>query len=140
RRGELIGSLPVGYVRTEAGAVVKHPDRQVQARLAYLFKLFAELCVARQVVVRLKREKLKVPSLVWGGPGHGEILWKVPTYSAIVRLLHNPAYAGAYAYGKKEYDSYDRSPTTGKAKAKSRLLADWPVCVRDVYPSYITWE
>ena len=33
RRGELAKPLPVGYVRTEAGAVVKHPDRQVQARL-----------------------------------------------------------------------------------------------------------
>ena len=33
RRGELAKPLPVGYVRTEAGEVVKHPDRQVQARL-----------------------------------------------------------------------------------------------------------
>src|SRR6266478_1208539 len=36
RRGELTQSLPVGFVRTEAGTVVKHPDRQVQARLRYI--------------------------------------------------------------------------------------------------------
>ena len=54
--------------------------------------------------------------------------------------LHNPAYAGAYAYGQKEYDPFDRSPTTGKAKTTARPLADWPVCVRDVYPAYITWD
>jgi DNA invertase Pin-like site-specific DNA recombinase len=56
RRAELSKPLPVGYVRTEAGAVVKHPDRQVQARLRYIFDLFAELRVARRVVARLRRE------------------------------------------------------------------------------------
>src|ERR1700722_9999442 len=62
RRGELANSLPVGYVRTEAGAVVKEPDRQVQARLSYVFDLFAELRVARRVLVRLRKEKLSVPA------------------------------------------------------------------------------
>jgi hypothetical protein len=57
-----------------------------------------------------------------------------------MRLLHNPAYAGAYVHGQKEYDAFDRSPTTGKAKTKARPLADWPVCVRDVYPAYIAWD
>jgi DNA invertase Pin-like site-specific DNA recombinase len=140
RRGELVGSLPVGYIRTEAGAVAKHPDRQVQARLGFVFELFAELRVARRVVARLRQEKLKVPAQIWGGPGHGEMHWKVPTFGAVMRLLHNPTYAGAYAYGQKEYDSYDRSPATGKAKTKVRPVADWPVCIRDVYPTYLSWD
>jgi DNA invertase Pin-like site-specific DNA recombinase len=140
RRGELAQSLPVGFVRTETGAVVKHPDRQVQSRLRYLFDLFAELRVARRVVVRLRQEKLKIPAQAWGGPGHGEVRWKVPTFGAVMRLLHNPAYAGAYVYGQKEYDSFDRSPATGKARTKPRPLADWPVCDRDVYPAYLSWE
>src|SRR5215204_6630487 len=50
RRGELVASLPVGYVRTESGAVALHPDQQVQARLRYVFELFTELRVARRVV------------------------------------------------------------------------------------------
>ena len=140
RRGELAKPLPVGYVETEAGAVVKHPDRQVQDRLGYIFELFAELRVARRVVARLRREKLEIPAQAWGGPGHGEVRWKVPTFGAIMRILHNPAYAGAYAYGQKEYDPFDRSPTTGKAKTTARSVADWPVCVRDAYPAYITWD
>jgi DNA invertase Pin-like site-specific DNA recombinase len=140
RRGELAQPLPVGLIRTEAGTVVKHPDRQVQSRLRYVFDLFAELRVARRVVVRLRREKLKIPTQGWGGPGHGEVRWKEPTFGAVMRLLHNPAYAGVYVYGQKEYDSFDRSPTTGKAKTKNRSLADWPVCVRDVYPAYISWD
>jgi DNA invertase Pin-like site-specific DNA recombinase len=140
RRGELAQSLPVGLVRTEAGVVDKDPDRQVQARLEYIFDLFSELRVARQVVARLRQEKLKIPARIWGGPGHGAVRWKVPSFGAVMRLLHNPAYAGAYVYGQKEYDPFDRSPTNGKAKTKMRSLADWPVCVRDAYPAYLTWD
>jgi DNA invertase Pin-like site-specific DNA recombinase len=140
RRGELAGSLPVGYVRTESGGVVFHPDHQVQARLRYVFDLFAELRVARRVVARLRREKLKLPVQIWGGPGHGEVRWKVATFGAVMRMLRTPAYAGAYTYGQKEYDSYDRSPKTGKARTKVRPVTDWPVCIRDVYPAYLTWD
>lgn len=140
RRGELARSLPVGYTRTESGDVVKDPDRQVQARLDYVFRLFARRKVARQVLVQLVREKLKIPAKVWGGPRHGTVIWKDPDFSDLIRLLHNPIYAGAYAYGQKEYDSFDRSPTTGKAKAHPRPLDEWPVCLRDVYPAYITWD
>ncbi len=140
KRGELANSLPVGYVRTETGDVVKDPDRQVQARLSYVFKRFAELRVARRVLLYLQEEKLTVPTKMWGGPLHGTIQWKAPTLSDIMRLLHNPIYAGAYVYGQKEYDPFDRSSTNGKAKTKTRPVAEWPVCLRDVYPAYISWD
>jgi DNA invertase Pin-like site-specific DNA recombinase len=140
RRGELARSLPVGYVRTESGDVVKDPDRQVQARLEYIFRLFARRKVARQVLVQLVREKLKMPAKVWGGPRHGTVIWKDPDFSDLIRLLHNPIYAGVYAYGPKTYDAFDRSPTNGKAKVHPRPLDEWPVCLRDVYPAYLTWD
>lgn len=140
RRGELTGSLPVGYIRTETGAVVLHPDQQVQARLRYVFTLFTELRVARRVVARLRRERLKLPALVWGGPGHGDIQWKVARFAAVLRLLRSPVYAGAYVYGKREHDPYNRSPTTGKTRYKMRPVIEWPVCIRDVYPAYLTWD
>lgn len=140
RRGELARSLPVGYVVTEAGEVVKHPDRQVQGRLSYLFRLFRQHKVARRVLVQLVDEKLKLPALVWGGPRHGEIRWKDPDFSDVIRILHNPTYAGAYVYGQSAYDSFDRSPTNGKAKTHPRPLAEWPVCLHNAYPAYIGWE
>jgi DNA invertase Pin-like site-specific DNA recombinase len=140
RRGELARSLPVGYLRTESGEVVKDPDRQVQARLEYIFRLFARRKVARQVLLQLIQDKLKIPAKVWGGPQHGTVIWKDPDFFDLIRLLHNPIYAGAYAYGQKEYDSFDRSPTNGKAKVHPRPLEEWPVCLQDVYPAYITWE
>ena len=140
RRGELVRSLPVGYVRTEAGTVEKNPDRQIQSRVEYVFELFDRLRVARKVVIQLANENLKLPAAVWGGPQHGTVTWKVPDLSAIIRMLHNPTYAGAYVYGQHEYDLFNRSPTTGKASVHPRKVEDWSVCIQDAWPAYITWE
>jgi DNA invertase Pin-like site-specific DNA recombinase len=140
QRGELSRSLPVGYVRREDGEVMKDPDRQVQLRLKYLFELFAKLRVARQVILRLRAENLKIPCKVWGGPRHGEVVWKQPELSALIRLLHNPTYAGRYVYGQCEYDSFDRSPTNGKAKVHKREIEDWSVCLAGSFPAYLSWE
>ena len=140
RKGQLGRSLPVGYVYDAEGGWIKDPDRQVQDRLTYLFELFRRLGVARQVLVSLKAEQLKLPVRVWGGPGHGQLQWKEPTYSMVVRRLHNPAYAGAYVYGEWEYDGSQRSPTTGKAKARVRSLTDWPVCIQAHHEGYLSWE
>lgn len=140
KRGELVRSLPIGYVQTESGAVVKDPDRQVQARLEFIFQLFARFKVARRVVLELKEKKLKIPTKTWGQARHGETVWKDPELSAVIRLLHNPTYAGAYVYGQFEYDAFNRSPTSGKAKVHLRPLAQWPVCLRDAFPTYLTWD
>src|SRR5881397_3430737 len=56
RRGELTRSLPVGYVLTEAGAVVKDPDRAVRARLDYLFRQFDRLRVAHKVLLHFREQ------------------------------------------------------------------------------------
>jgi DNA invertase Pin-like site-specific DNA recombinase len=140
RRGKLWVSMPIGYVHNESGDVVKEPDRQVQSRLAHIFRLFAQHKVARRVLRELIEKKLEIPTKTSRGPRHGEVRWKSPDYTDLIRILRNPTYAGAYAYGKFEYDSFNRSPTNGKAKVHPRPIDQWPVCLRDVYPAYITWE
>jgi hypothetical protein len=76
RRGALVRSLPVGYVYDEAGAIRKDPDRQVQSRLTYIFALFERLQVARQVLVHLRDEDLKLPAKVWSGPQQGRVVFQ----------------------------------------------------------------
>jgi DNA invertase Pin-like site-specific DNA recombinase len=140
RRGELARSLPVGYRRQEDGTVVKDPDQQVQTRVQYVFTLFDRCRIAHRVLVQLLEEKLKIPVMVWNGPHRGDVVWKKPDLSSIIRMLHNPTYAGAYVYGQWEYDSFQRSPTNGKATVHSRAVEDWPVCMQDAHPAYITWQ
>ena len=139
-RGELTRSLPIGYIYDDNNKIIKDPDRQVRSRLNYLFRQFAQLQVARRVLQLFREQELKIPTKVWGGIRHGQIVWKTATFSAIIRILHNPTYAGAYVYGQFEYDSYDRSPKTGKAKPRLRPMEKWPVCQQNCFPKYISWE
>jgi hypothetical protein len=60
--------------------------------LRYVFRHFARVRVARKVVLLLREQGLKIPAKVWGGPQHGETVWKQPTLAAVVRILHNPTY------------------------------------------------
>jgi hypothetical protein len=140
RRGQLTRSIPVGYVMTESGTVVKTPDRSIRARLDYLFRQFDRLRVARKVLQHFREQGLTIPTKVWGGPRHGQIVWRPATFPAIVRILHNPIYAGTYVYGQCEYDPFDRYHRTGKARPHGRPPEDWPVCIRGAFPAYLTWE
>ena len=60
--------------------------------------------------------------------------------AVIQEIIHNPAYAGAYVYGRRQVDPTKQRggrPATGLV---SKPLADWLVIQRDAYSAYITWE
>jgi len=94
RKGQLGRSMPTGYVLDAEGRWVKDPDRQVQERLEYVFALFRQSGVARQVLLKLKAEHLQWPVRIWGGPGHGQLRWTQPGYRGLIRLLRNPDLSG----------------------------------------------
>ena len=54
--------------------------------------------MVRAVVRELKEQGLDLPTRVTAQEGYGSLVWKAPTLSAVIRILHNPAYAGAYVY------------------------------------------
>jgi len=140
RKGLLHFSLPVGYVRGAEGGWTLDPDTQVRARLDYLFECFRRHGVVRSVVRELKGQGLELPTRVAAQEGYGSLVWKAPTLGAVIRILHNPAYAGAYVYGRSEYSNLRRSPKTGKASAHVRSVDQWPVKITAHHPAYIGWE
>jgi DNA invertase Pin-like site-specific DNA recombinase len=140
KRGELHLPLPVGLTRLPHGEVVKNPDEEVQARMDLLFHKFKELTTARGVVRYFRREGLLLPRRPVRGPAPHDIVWQPATPRAVLAILKNPAYAGAYAYGQTV-----RDPTRRKAgqphSGRVRLPIDkWDVLLHNVYPAYITWE
>ena len=64
--------------------------------------------------------------------------WERPAFAVIYAMLKNPAYAGAYAYGKLH-----RTHLPGdahKVVTHSLPQADWPVLRPNAFPGYIPWD
>ena len=56
-------------------------------------------------------------------------------------LLRNPAYAGAFAYGRRGPSPDGRLGPRGRAARRLHTAPEaWAVLHQDVYPAYITWE
>ena len=104
-----------------------------------MFELFRRHAVARMVVRDLRQQGLDVPTLDVGREGYGSLIWKEATLSAVVRILHNPAYAGAYVFGRWDYSGSRRSSKSGKVLPHLLSVAQWPVNLLNHHPSYLEW-
>jgi DNA invertase Pin-like site-specific DNA recombinase len=139
RRGELVHHVPTGYIREPGGIVRFDPDQSVQDRIRLVLAKFRELGGAQKVLRHLARHGLKLPRRQTSGLHAGQILWKDPGISAVYAILKNPAYAGAFAYGRRVADPSRMAPgrrATGRVRQPRER---WLALVKDVYPAYITW-
>ena len=100
KRGELKVTLPVGLVYDPLGHVVLDPDKQVQHSLHLVFDTFTRTGSACATVRHFNNEKLLFPHRPQSGPHRGELHWKPLSFTRAVRILHNPRYAGAFAFGR----------------------------------------
>lgn len=132
-RGDLALTLPTGLVRLESGQVVKYPDGEVTARIELVFSKLLEKKSLAQTVRWFLAHDLKIPRRTTAGDIH----WKRPTVASLGSLVGNPAYAGAFAYGRTRWQ---RSQNTGKMQEKTTPLTQWRYCIRDKYPAYISWD
>src|SRR5260370_257217 len=134
QRGELALTLPTGLIREPSGQVVKHPDREVQSRLELVFETFLRVKSVTKVVRCLNEHQLRLPRRDY----EGDIHWRTPTIATVAAILKNPAYAGAFVYG--------RTQATPKIKAAcertTRRIATnhWKICIPDKYPAYADWR
>jgi len=139
KRGELVHHLPTGYVRDADGRAQFDPDVSVQERVRLVLRQFTELQSMQKVLRYLARNRLLLPRRQTSGLHAGEVLWKEPSISAISAILKNPAYAGAFAYGRRSADPARQvpgRPATGRVRQPRER---WLALVPDVYPAYISW-
>jgi DNA invertase Pin-like site-specific DNA recombinase len=99
-RGALRFTLPPGLVWTEDGRIELDPDERVQEAIRLVFTKFRELGSARQVFLWVRDAALQLPVVRRNGVVR-KIAWRAPAYHTIVQVLHNPLYAGAYAFGRR---------------------------------------
>lgn len=136
-RGTYRQSLPTGLVRLADGRVVKDPDQQIQRTIAEVFARFTALATGQKVLRSLRDDGLLLPRRQVAGLHAGQLLWKRPSAAALYDILRNPAYAGAFVYGRKGRNP-DRRPD--QARQVRRPVEEWTAVHREVYPAYITWE
>lgn len=132
KRGELALQLPVGLIRQNGGTVVKDPNREVQERLDLIFTTFLQRKSGSKVLRFFNDHQLLIPRR----DRFGDLVWKRPSIAKILAILKNPAYAGAFVYGRTRTT---RDPS-GKATTKRLPMDQWRICVKDKYPAYISWE
>lgn len=138
RRGELVASVPVGYVRSDDGGISKDPDRRVREALELVFGKFVELGSVRQVLLWFLSHDLQLPARRHDA-GSWKTRWRRPTYQMVLGLLKNPTYAGVYAYGRTtiEVDYRDGAP---RKRSRSKPVEDWLACIYDHHEGYVDRE
>lgn len=137
-RGELVVLAPVGYLKTPNQKLEKDPDRRVQKLIALVFEKFLELSTVRQTLMWFIEQSLELPARRTGVLGW-ETFWKRPSYQTVLAILHNPTYAGAYAYGKTYARAHVREGALVAARARKQR-GEWSVLLRDRHEGYISWE
>jgi DNA invertase Pin-like site-specific DNA recombinase len=138
-RGELRFCLPVGYLWTANGKVEMDPDQRVQQALRLVFSKMTELGSVRQVLLWFRRERVPLPMRSLDSPG-GQALWNLPIYNSVLKLLTNPMYAGAYAFGKTQGRTTIVEGRARKTAGHKKPRTEWTVLLRDHHPGYISWE
>jgi DNA invertase Pin-like site-specific DNA recombinase len=137
-RGELHFPLPVGYVYDDEGATVMDPDEEVQAAVADVFAAFGATGSAYQVVGAFAQRRF--PKRAYGGSWAGELRWGRLTYSRACGVLSNPAYAGAYVFGRFRSRRVVAPDGTIRTRTVELPRAEWATVIVDHHPGYITWE
>src|SRR5262249_32799119 len=60
--------------------------------------------------------------------------------ATLTQMLHNPIYAGAYAYGRRPCDAKRTASGAVRTEPRPVPMSEWKVLQRDRLPAYITWE
>jgi excisionase family DNA binding protein len=137
-RGELRKALPAGYVYDDEQQPVIDPDAEVQAAVNDVFAAFAAVGSAHGVVRAFAGRRF--PGRIVGGPDAGQMRWGRLTRARVLRILTNPTYAGAYAYGRRTQIRALAPDGAIRTTTQRRPRDQWQVLIHDHHPSYITWE
>jgi excisionase family DNA binding protein len=138
-RGELHTTVAVGFVRSDDDRIEMDPDLRIRDAIAVVFSKFAELRSVRQVLLWFKQEAVSLPAAIYGPKGRS-VQWKAPIYNTVLKILTNPVYAGAYAFGRTEtrvrIDAGRKCVVRGHPRERER----WGVLITEHHEGYIDWQ
>jgi len=131
RRGELVVTVPVGFIKA-GDSIEKDPDRRIQEAITLVFTKVVEFGSARQALLWFLEQGLDLPVR----RANGDVTWRRPNYATIHRMIANPIYGGAYAYGKsRSVPGYD-----GRSGIRRKSRDEWLALIPDAHEGYVSWE
>jgi DNA invertase Pin-like site-specific DNA recombinase len=139
KRGEFRFMLPPGFCWSAAGKIEIDPDQHVADTIRLVFTKFRELGSARQVFLWLRSADIKMP-IVLRNVDVCKLVWKSPAYHSVMQILHNPLYAGAYAFGRRAQRTQIVDGRARKVSGFAKPRDEWNVLLRDNHPGYIGWQ
>jgi DNA invertase Pin-like site-specific DNA recombinase len=135
-RGELFMRPPIGFVYDAQGRLVLDPDQQIQQTLRTLFDTFQRTGSATATVREFRRAGVLFPRRIHSGPTMGEVIWGKLEHSHVLRVLHNPRYAGVFVYGR----SRTRKTIDGDSRVQPMPREEWHTFIPESHPGYLSWE
>jgi len=139
RRGEYRFMLPPGLCWSETGKIEIDPDEHVADTVRLVLAKFRELGSARQVFLWLRTADIKMPVVI-RNVEVCKLVWKAPAYHAVMQILHNPLYAGAYAFGRKGQRTHVVDGRARKVSGFDKPMEEWNVLIKDNHLGYIGWQ
>jgi hypothetical protein len=125
----------LGYTYDEGGHVVKDPNRDVQAAVDMFFRVFRMCGSAHKTVAHYHENGYKIPKDLSKGFGNKELLWVGLSTTRAINILHNPTYAGVYAYGQKQSVA-----TMDGKKSLAKPVNEWHAYIPSHHEPYISEE
>ena len=139
-KGELLFPLPVGLCYDDDKRTVLDPDQEVQGAVRLVFTSFRTSGSAYGVVQEFVRQGLEFPKRAYGGIWDGKLIWSRLTHNRVLNILKNPAYAGAYVFGKQRSVKEISSDGGIHCHCRRMSMEQWLVLIRDHHEGYVSWE
>ena len=134
-RGELRLTLPAGLDYDDDDHVAISPDEAVREAIMCVFRRFDELGSARQVVVSLRADGLRLPRR---DIRTGKIMWAQAGYPAVHDILIHPGYAGVFAYGRSKTEKHMDAGRNVITRQRRLPRDQWAVMIPGHHPGYIS--
>jgi DNA invertase Pin-like site-specific DNA recombinase len=138
RRGELRVPLPVGLVYDDENNVVIDPDEEVAAAISDVFAAFTATGSAYGVAGVFAGRRF--PRRAYGGVWAGQLRWGRLTHARAAGILRNPAYAGAYVYGRRRSRQVVHPDGSVHSSVTELPRDQWEVLIPGHHAGYITFE